>query len=212
MSFGENWPSNDDGSPGAFLLQLPLVAVPMGAWEGRLIAVYLMEHDLLVRSYGAELVGELVATTNPSTEPKVEPRELQALAVPAATLPQPGADGDEDDEYNGLNFERIMEEVPGLKSRLTEFTAYPVQVLSRILAGGTAGAAFDTEESILVGGAPVFIQSSHDPMCAICQQPMRFLFQFGDVTDDFVMGDCGVGYIYGCDTHPEHCQAFVDFF
>jgi hypothetical protein len=39
---------------------------------------------------------------------------------------------------------------------------------------------------------------------------MRFLLQFSDVTDEYLFGDSGVGYVYGCDAHPEQCAGFVD--
>jgi hypothetical protein len=40
---------------------------------------------------------------------------------------------------------------------------------------------------------------------------MRFLFQFDDAFgSDYLLGDAGLGYVYGCDDHPEHCQGFVD--
>ena len=81
-----------------------------------------------------------------------------------------------------------------------------------LLVGHGDGRAFRSEEAILVGGGPELIQGEHDTLCALCAQPMRFLCQFGDVTESFELGDCGVGYVYGCDAHPEHCQAFVDCF
>lgn len=71
-------------------------------------------------------------------------------------------------------------------------------------------AQLDAEDAILAGGDAQLIQNEHDPLCPACQQPMRFLFQFGDVTEDFELGDCGVGYVYGCDAHPENCVGFVD--
>lgn len=64
--------------------------------------------------------------------------------------------------------------------------------------------------AILVGAAPEYIQSEHEPSCEACGARMRFLFQFADVTDDFMLGDAGVGYVYGCDAHPERLQGFID--
>ena len=81
-----------------------------------------------------------------------------------------------------------------------------------LLVGHGDGRAFRSEEAILVGGGPELIQGEHDPLCALCAQPMRFLCQFGDVTESFELGDCDAGYVYGCDAHPEHCQVFVDCF
>jgi hypothetical protein len=39
---------------------------------------------------------------------------------------------------------------------------------------------------------------------------MRFLFQFGDLVPGSPLGDAGVGYVYGCDGHPDDCVGFID--
>jgi hypothetical protein len=54
-----------------------------------------------------------------------------------------------------------------------------------LLVGHGDGRAFRSEEAILVGGGPELIQGEHDPLCALCAQPMRFLCQFGNVTETF---------------------------
>lgn len=204
----ETWPVDDDGSPGTFLLQLPLSAASWGSWKGRLIAVYLMQHELRVKSYGNALLDELIPGSSPSAGPMVMPAGLQALAIPTT----PNVEEDAEEEDDGLDIERLMEDVPGLKFKLAALTAHPVRVLSKVLAGQADARYFDMEKAILAGGAPMLIQGAHDPVCTRCQQPMRFLFQFGDVTESFELGDGGVGYIYGCDAHPGLCQGFVDCF
>jgi hypothetical protein len=100
--------------------------------------------------------------------------------------------------------------VPGLKARVEQLSKYPGMVLSKILMAPAQTMSLSLEEAILVGGDPYFIQGPHDPKCAVCRQPMRFLFQFGDMTQNFQLGDCGIGYVYGCDTHPNRCEGFVD--
>lgn len=60
------------------------------------------------------------------------------------------------------------------------------------------------------GGCPVLIQVPHDPECDNCNRPMRFLFQFGAIIAGLRLADGGVGYVYGCDDHPDHCKAFLD--
>jgi hypothetical protein len=90
-------------------------------------------------------------------------------------------------------------------------TDHSTQVLSQLIAGESM-ISFGAEDVILVGGDPEFIQSEHDAKCPICQGSMRFLLQFNDVTNESEMGDCGVGYVYGCDVHPDQCIGFVDCF
>ncbi|WP_368562184.1 hypothetical protein [Pseudoxanthomonas sp. UTMC 1351] len=198
---GEPWPTGEDGEPGKFLLQLPLPAVAGKAWEGRLIVVYMVQQALLVRSYSGAHLDELVPQTDP-TSTAVEPVGLQAVAIPTAADDGHGAD---------LNLaEQLIKEVPGLESKLAGLTAYPAPVLLKLLAGHAEAGDIRLEDVVLVGDAPALISSTHDPKCLICHQPMRFLFQLADATQSFGLGDCGVGYVYGCDTHPEFCQGFVD--
>jgi hypothetical protein len=197
----EPWPTDDDGEPGRFLLQLPLPAVAGKPWEGRLIVVYLVQQELLVRSYSGAHLDELVPQTGPKTA-MAEPIGLQAVAVPTAADDGHGAD-------LGLA-EQLIKEVPGLGSKLTGLTAHPAPVLLKLLAGQAETEYPRLEDVVLIGDAPALIQSAHDPKCLICQQPMRFLFQLADVSKSFGLGDCGVGYVYGCDVHPEFCQGFVD--
>jgi hypothetical protein len=198
---GEPWPMGDDGEPGRFLLQLPLPAVAGKSWEGRLIVVHLVQQELLVRSYSGAHLDELVPQNSP-TAMMPEPIGLQAMAVPAAADDGHGAD-------LGLA-EQLIKVVPGLGSRLAGLTAYPAPVLLQLLAGHAEAEYPRLEDVVLIGDAPALIQATHDPMCLICQQPMRFLFQLADVAKSFGLGDCGVGYVYGCDAHPEFCQGFVD--
>lgn len=207
----EAWPTDMGGAPNAFLLQLPLMAPQLESWKGRLIAVYLTQHELLVKSYSEALIDELVPRANPSADLLVEPQCLQALAVPNVPVTS-DAEEDEDQECEGVDVERLVKDVKGLMPMLTALTAYPELVLSKVLAGHADARSFEAEGAILVGGSPVFIQGAHEPECTICHQPMRFLFLFADVTENSELGDCGVGYIYGCDVHPEHCQGFIDCF
>lgn len=198
----EPWPTDDEQVPAVFLLQLPLVGIGAPVWERRLLVIYLIQHELLVRSHAA--IDGLVprqATVDPG---EVEPVALQPLALPlpAAPLPAPPADEDED----GLDPAWLVDAVPGLRTELAALTHHPAQVLQLLLTDDAA----DLDGAVLVGGTPCLIQNAHDPRCEVCAQPMRFLMQFGDVTRSMAMGDCGTGYVYGCDHHPGHCQAFVD--
>jgi hypothetical protein len=201
----ETWPLDDEEQPGKFLLQLPLAGVAHPVWNDRWLTVYLLQHELYVRSYPG--AADLVAGAAPEGVTPLTARALRSLAVP--TMESPGGDDDEP-ERETLDGAWLLEAVPGLEERLSALTAQPVRVLSMLLDGGHATADFDAANSILVGGVPELIQGPHEPHCETCQAPMRFLLQFSDVTDNDELGDCGVGYVYGCDAHPEHCQAFVD--
>lgn len=201
---GESWPMNDDGSPGIFLLQLPLVAPLLDApWQNRLATVFLINHELCVRSY--DPAAELTLLANPLEE-IVGEMALRPLAIPYVAKPEV-EDEDEDEDADGFGMEQLMERIPELEARLRQHSQHPVQLLDRILAGSAAGFGF---LEIVVGGDPSLIQGPHEPACPNCGQSMRFLFQFDDVTEDGQMGDCGVGYVYGCDTHPDLCLGFVD--
>lgn len=201
----EMWPLDDDGQPGKFLLQLPLSGVSHPVWNDRLLAVYLLQHELLVKSYTG--AADLVARAAPVGVTQLPAQALEPLAIP---LTEPLGCDDEEPEHEPLGSEWFMETIPGLGERLSTLTSQPARVLSILLDGRDATGSCVTEEPILVGGEPELIQGQHDPRCETCQQPMRFLLQFRDVTDSDELGDCGVGYVYGCDAHPGHCQAFVD--
>lgn len=198
---GEAWPTGDDGEPATFLLQLPLPAAAGGPWEGRLIVVYLVRRELLVRSYSGTHLDELAPQTNTATAP-VEPIGLQAVAIPAAADDGHGADL--------VLAEQLIKEVPGLESKLAGLTTYPAPLLLKLLAGHAEAGDLRLEDVVLVGDAPALNPSPQTPKCLICQQPMRFLFQLADVSKSFGLGDCGVGYVYGCDAHPEFCEGVVD--
>ncbi|KQZ74534.1 hypothetical protein ASD55_09060 [Rhodanobacter sp. Root561] len=200
----EMWPLDDEGQPGKFLLQLPLAGVAHPAWNDRWLTIYLGQHELLVRSYPG--AADLVVTAAPNGVTKLAARALEPLAMPIME-----SLGDDDERGHGaLDGAWLLETVPGLGKRLSALTAQPLRVLSMLLDGDDAIADFAVENAILVGGEPELIQGPHEPHCELCQAPMRFLLQFCDVTDNDELGDCGVGYVYGCDAHPEHCRAFVD--
>lgn len=204
----EAWPMCEDGKPGTFLLQLPLVAPRLPSqWQGRMMVVFLVDYALQMRSYSHADILQLITLQNPHGESVVVRQDLQELAMPY--VPESRGDEDDEDEYGGFDTAQLLERIPELGSRLTPLTKYPLLVLNQIMG---EAAQFEAEDAILVGGDPRLIQGEHDPLCPICQQPMRFLFQFGDVTEDFMMGDCGVGYVYGCDAHPEQCEGFIDCF
>lgn len=200
----ESWPVDQDGQAATFLLQLPLHAALGAAWEERVLVVYLMQHELLVKSH-ARAPG-LVVMQTPAGASRLPAQALQPLGLPPAT---PAA-ADDDEADDGLDADALLRLVPGLAAKLSNWTTQPGRVLPMLLTGSVDAGGYGIEDMIVVGGAPVLIQGPHDPTCTLCGQPLRFLCQFADVTDSNELGDCGVGYVYGCDAHPEHCQAFVD--
>jgi hypothetical protein len=200
----ELWPLGDDGRPGTFLLQLPVVGVSGEVWRDRFVSVYLLQHELLVTSHAG--TGDLILQTAPVHGEPLRAQTLVPLAVP---ILKPAGD---DEELDGetLSGEWLLENIPDLGDMLSNLTSQPERILSMLLVGSEGAGSWAIEDAIIVGGEPELIQGPHEPKCETCRQPMRFLLQFGDVTDGNELGDCGIGYVYGCDAHPEHCQAFVD--
>ncbi|SET02192.1 MULTISPECIES: DUF1963 domain-containing protein [unclassified Variovorax] len=48
-----------------------------------------------------------------------------------------------------------------------------------------------------LGGKPDFIQSSEIPKCS-CGKEMTFYAQLDSINDDYVIGDCGMVYVFIC--------------
>ena len=204
----EVWPLNRDGTLAIFLLQLPLHAPRLdAAWQGRVLCLYLRDWEILVRSYAAHELSELVSMNNPAADEFLDFHALQAIAIPFV-------EADSEDDYEGFDAKQLIAQLPELQSKLAVLSSQPVALLSMILSTATYARTSENwstlEADILVGGAPHFIQNEHNPVCEICREPMRFLLQFEDMTNDLLLGDAGGGYVYGCDAHPEHCQGFVD--
>jgi hypothetical protein len=100
--------------------------------------------------------------------------------------------------------------IPEIKNLLSEFTGDCSGLLSQILRPHVYGYDLKAPEIAYEGGSPTLIQNPHDPECDHCKRPMRFLFQFGEIIPGLELADAGVGYVYGCDDHPDHCKAFID--
>src|SRR5262249_47674407 len=168
------------------------------------------DHALLVRSYDVSAAGTLMPLTSFAPEAALRRQNLRALAIPY--VPAPEGESEEPGTVGGIDVVKLLAEIPGLRAKLDALSKYPQQLLSSILKGSARTDEFAAEDAILVGGDPQLIQGPHEPECSVCHQRMRFLLQFRDVTDDYELGDCGVGYVYGCDSHPERCDGFVDCF
>jgi uncharacterized protein YwqG len=48
-----------------------------------------------------------------------------------------------------------------------------------------------------IGGAPDFLQREPIPVCA-CGAQMSFYGQLDSLSDDFMIGDCGMVYVFVC--------------
>jgi hypothetical protein len=100
--------------------------------------------------------------------------------------------------------------VPAISDDLSTCTRDRAGLLAQILRPDVYGYDLDTPAIAYVGGDPMLIQNPHDPTCRDCGEPMRFLFQFGEIIPGVRLADGGVCYVYGCDSHPDHCKGFID--
>jgi hypothetical protein len=49
-----------------------------------------------------------------------------------------------------------------------------------------------------LGGKPDWIQDDETPDCELCEKPMTFYGQLDSINDDFIIGDCGMLYVFYC--------------
>lgn len=199
---GETWPEVGQ-EPGKFLLQVRLDHPELGEpWQGRLIVAYLLfDFEQAVRSFAAPSSEKYVAIESPRSANRCF--TLQSLRFPAEVGEEAGTP---------LSPERLCAASPEIVDLLQPYAADPAGLLTQILSPNFYGYDLETSDVAYVGGEPSFIQNPHEPDCEECRKPLRFLFQFGEIMPDVKMADGGVYYVYGCDQHPDRCQAFVDTF
>jgi hypothetical protein len=197
---GEEWPVQANSDPARFLLQVCLDEPRLGEqWQGRLIAVFLVfEAEQVVRSYAAPALERYVPLSAP-----VPPFRCVCLK----SIPMPAA---RDEEQFPMSPAQLCDRVPEIKTLLTPFTADVSGVLSQILHPNVYAYDLAASQIAYEGGSPMLIQNPHDPECDLCRRRMRFLFQFGEIIPGRRLADAGVGYVYGCDDHPDHCKGFID--
>ncbi|WP_040786410.1 DUF1963 domain-containing protein [Massilia niastensis] len=53
-----------------------------------------------------------------------------------------------------------------------------------------------------LGGSPDFIQTDDIPSCS-CGKTMSFYAQLDSINDEFILGDCGMIYVFVCFDCPE---------
>lgn len=208
MPARESWPVDDEGEPALFLLQLPLPEVLPAPWPGRVLALWLSigGFDVQVRSYAG--VDELIEVPQQPLprDSRFSPVPKGNLAPLALPVPYTRDDEAQGDEFCNL----LMQDCADLKTAMEAVTSQPSAVLPMILQDDRNTRYLEPGIGVWVGGEPQLIQNPHEAECEICGRKMRFLFSSGDVTEEMAFGDVGVAYVYGCDDHPQHCQAFVD--
>ena len=204
MPTGEAWPVDDDGTPARALLQLPLPDALPAPWTGRSLALWVSigGFDVVARSYAS--TDALVEVTHPPvTAAPVTKGELFPLVLPVPENPDGEVEGD---EFCDL----LLRECAELRDALAAVTDQPAAILPMLLQDDVRTLYLEPGNGVFVAGVPQLIQNEHEALCEICRAPMRFLLSSGDFTEDMAFGDVGVAYVYGCDAHPAHCQAFVD--
>lgn len=219
---GEKWPpstppdpEDPDGSssvPAPFLLQVRLGDSALGpVWQGRLLTVFLQEdQEQIVRSY---------KDPDPKKYVRLEggPEVVEAIALEELPIPMEveNETPKEKDEYvepgpPDFSPRALLERVPGLKERLERHFSDAQGLLTQVLLPDCHGYDLEAPSVMYQGKEASYIQNPHEGTCKICRSPLRFLFQFGDVVPGSPLGDAGVGYVYGCDGHPDACVGYID--
>ena len=49
-----------------------------------------------------------------------------------------------------------------------------------------------------LGGSPDFLQFEKGPACPECKEQMIFYAQLDSINDEFMVGDCGMIYVFVC--------------
>jgi hypothetical protein len=197
---GEALPIHGNSDPPRFLLQVRLEEPSLGdTWQDRLIAVFLVfDSEQIVRSYDAPSLDKYEPISSPVLPLKCV--RLKSIAFPVTSK----------DDPTPMSPAQLCDRVPEIKHLLSPFIKDVAGLLSQILRPNVYGYNLEAPEIAYQGGAPMLIQNPHDPVCDLCHQRMRFLFQFGEIIPGLQLADAGVGYVYGCDDHPDHCKGFID--
>ena len=222
---GEQWPTRDEDSleEAAFLIQVRLGEPLPSPWLGRLVVVFLkFDVTQTVLVYAAASPAKYARRPGrPDASPECG---LMSLPIPKAKppathhLPEQVAAAESPAESTGsenawqLPYDPalLLESVPGLREELRQFTRRPADLLAQLMVPEHYGYGFDLSDIVQMGGGPQWVQDDPGPMtCPECGQPLRFLFQFGDLSGQSRLGDAGVCYVFGCDSHPDRAQSLV---
>ena len=104
---------------------------------------------------------------------------------------------------------RLCDMVPAIPQLLGEFTDDPAGPLSQILRPEVYGYDLEAPDIAYAGGEPMLIQNPHEAMCDECDQPMRFLFQFGEVIPGLYCGGESAGGFSMHGLPRAVCQGFI---
>jgi hypothetical protein len=178
-------------------------------WQGRLLTVFLVfDVEQVVRSYAAPSLDKYVPLAAPLAPlPCIW---LTPIRFPVDAQREEGEEDDGGPKRFPATPARLCELLPALRQALSPFTHDHAGLLSQILRPNVYGYDLETWAIAYVGGDPMLIQNPHDPTCDDCGEPMRFLFQFGEIIPGVLLADAGVCYVYGCDKHPDRCKGFID--
>lgn len=209
---GDVWPISDarTNDPADFLIQLRLDELLPPPWAGRLVVVFnRYDAEQTVRCYATPTSDRAVSLQG-GPAPQRE-WNLQPVQIPRQSLP--------DDPQTGtpakaelLSYDPVvlLDEVPELLEPLSQLTRRPADLLAAILAPNHCGYGFSLSDIVQVGGNPVWLFDDPGDMdCPVCNRPMRFLFQFGDLNGGPLLGKAGVCYVFGCNEHPDSPRGIV---
>ena len=222
---GEQWPTRDDKSPDPtdFLIQVRLGEPLPSPWLGRLIVVFWrFDEDQTVRIYSDPSPAKYVCRPgSPDASPE---RRLTPLPIPVdksaliSQAPEHGTAVESPAASHSFEVEwqlpydpsLLLETVPGLRDELRRLTRHPADLLTHWLLTERHGYTIDLGDIVQMGGQPQWVQDDPGPMtCMKCERPLRFLFQFGDLSGQSRFGDAGVCFVFGCDAHPETARSLV---
>ncbi len=222
---GEQWPTREDHStvPADFLIQVRLGDPLPAPWRGRLVVVFWKfaeRQTVLVyaapspakyvrRPGGSDASPECVLMPLPI--PHANPPSMPPESEPVSASESPAESVDSEHEWQ-LPYDPtlLLESIPGLREELRQCTRRPADLLAQLMAPDHYGYGFDLSDVVQMGGRPQWVQDNPGPMtCAECGEPLRFLFQFGDLSGQNRLGDAGVCYVFGCDAHPDFTASLV---
>lgn len=202
-------PAGDAREGDVFLLQVELAHASLPeVWRGRLVTVHLVDWEPVVHAFAP---GE-VAALRPLALPRTPLRERRLLHVPlpARAASRAAAQELEDGPPPAYDPDGLLESVPALAALLADHGTTARDVLAQLLQVDGGGYAPEAPDLAFEGGSPEYIQGERRPWCPSCRTPLRFLFQFGQLFHDFPLADGGVGYVFGCDAHPDELEAWID--
>lgn len=207
------WPvavAADKTEPANFLIQVRLDESFPPPWPGRLVVVF-HRFEPTIRCYPTPTTSRAITLTGgPESQ-----REWKLRSVRIPRQPADDADGNPATSVRGglLDYDPIvlLDSVPELQADLLGHTSRPRELLAMLMAPNQfRDYGFELSDIVQLGGKPVWLtEESSVPNCEQCGQPMRFLFQFGDLNGGDLLGDSGVCCVFGCDAHPDRPRAIV---